>query len=200
MLFIDLNARPPAAPMLVGDTVLLRIAGYGDYAAWTALRRESRDHLVEWEPAWRDNDLSRDAYRLRIRHQWREVRRGAGLPFLVFRREDLRLVGGVSLSNIRLGAARSCVVGYWIATPHLRKGYARAALSTALDHAFRTLALNRVEAACQPSNAASLALLERAGFVREGLARDFLNINGRWRDHVLFAITAGDFAANQAKR
>lgn len=197
MLFINLQARPPEAPILVRDEVVLRIPGPGDQGAWAALRRESRDHLVAWEPAWSDEDLSGEALRLRLRRQWREVRLGTSLPLLIVRRADRRIVGGITLSNIRLGAVRSGVVGYWTGAPFLRRGYARSALRAVVDHAFGVLSLNRVEAACQPGNDASLRLLESEGFRREGFARDFLNINGRWRDHVLLAITARDFAARQ---
>jgi len=194
MLFLDFSPRPPSTPVLVHAPVEVRTASFSDYDEWTDLRRESRAHLTAWEPAWRESELTRAAYNTRLRQQWRDIKRGVSLPMLVSRQHDGVLVGGVTLSNIRYGAARAAVVGYWIGAPHVRKGYARAALQAVLAHAFGTLSLNRVEAACQPGNAASTALLESSGFSREGLARDYLKINGAWRDHVLYAITAGDFA------
>ncbi|GAB4527201.1 MAG: GNAT family protein [Amphiplicatus sp.] len=194
MVLLDIAMKPPDGPMLVRDPVVLRVAGYGDYSAWTGLRRQSQTHLARWEPAWTEADLTPAAFRARVRSQWRDIRRGCALPLLICRREDGALVGGINLSNIRYGASRAASVGYWIGAPHLRRGYARAALEGVLEHAFETLRLNRIEAACQPENRPSMALLETCGFSQEGYARAYLKINDAWRDHVLFAITASDFA------
>lgn len=197
MLLLDFTPRPPFAPVLVRGPVQLRIAAAADFPAWAGLRRDSRAHLTAWEPAWRDSELTRESYRLRLRLQWRDIRRGAALPMLVFTRDSGVLVGGVSLSNIRYGAARAGTVGYWTGASHVRRGYARAAVLAMLDHAFSSLALNRVEAACQPGNVASIGLLESAGFRKEGLAREYLRINGAWRDHYLYAVTAAEFAVRE---
>lgn len=198
MLFLDFSPRPPSVPAFVFGEVCLRAPGLTDFDQWADLRKRSREHLVLWEPAWREGELTRDAYRMRVRQQWRDIRRGAALPMLVFRQIDNALVGGVTLSNIRYGASRTAVVGYWTGAPYLRRGYARAALEAMLAHAFRSLSLNRVEAACQPGNVASVRLLESCRFTREGLARDYLKINGAWRDHSLYAITAGEFLRRDA--
>lgn len=198
MVLLDIAMKPPDGPMLVRDPVVLRVAGYDDYSAWTELRRQSRAHLVRWEPAWTEADLTAAAFRARIRNQWRDIRRGYALPLLICRREDGTLVGGVTLSNIRYGASRAATVGYWIGAPYLRRGYARAALESMIAHAFETLRLNRIEAACQPENLPSMALLKTCGFSQEGYARAYLKINDEWRDHVLFAITASDFAERRS--
>lgn len=193
MSLFDLAASPPKAPTLVSDPVWLRPIRFSDFQEWTSLREQSRAHLTAWEPAWRPEEMTEIAFRRRVRVYWQEMRRGAALPLLIFRRGDNRLLGAMTLSNIRFGAARSAVIGYWIGEPFLRRGYARAALNAVLDHAFISLGLNRVEAACQPDNTPSLNLLENAGFVCEGRARAYLKINDAWRDHLLYAITADDF-------
>ncbi|MBB5518668.1 GNAT family N-acetyltransferase [Amphiplicatus metriothermophilus] len=194
MVLLDIAMKPPDGPMLVRDPVALRVAEYADYSGWTDLRRESRAHLARWEPAWTEADLTPAAFRARVRNQWRDIRRGRALPLLICRREDGTLVGGIDLSKIRYGAARAASVGYWIGAPYLRRGYARAALEAVLDHAFETMRLNRIEAACQPENAPSRALLEKCGFQREGYARAYLKINEAWRDHLLYAAIAADRA------
>ena len=107
----------------------------------------------------------------------------------------MALVGGVTLSNIKYNAACSAEIGYWIGAPFLRRGFAIAAVFAIVAHAFTKLGLNRVEAACQPGNEPSRELLEKAGFHEEGYARDYLFINGDWRDHCLYAITARAFSA-----
>ena len=97
------------------------------------------------------------------------------------------LVGGITLSNVRRGVAQAGNLGYWIGEPHARRGHMNAAVRALLPFAFGGLRLHRVEAACIPSNAASIRLLERNGFTREGYAREYLCINGIWQDHLLYA-------------
>lgn len=157
------------------------------YEAWSLLRETSRQHLEPFEPAWAADELSRAAYRRRLRRYRHERRNGTGAAFFVVRRSDRALLGGVTLTNIRRGVTQSASVGYWIGLPYVRQGYAGEALAEVVRHAFDDLELNRVEAASMPSNRASIAVLERAGFRHEGLARRYLRINGVFEDHLLFA-------------
>jgi ribosomal-protein-alanine N-acetyltransferase len=102
------------------------------------------------------------------------------------RTEDDMLVGGLTLANIRRGVAQAGSIGYWMGLPYVRRGYMSAAVRAVIPFAFATLRLHRLEAACIPTNAASIRLLENSGFVREGYAREFLCINGIWQDHLLY--------------
>ncbi len=120
------------------------------------------------------------------------MRHDTGYAFLIFRHEDGRLVGGVSMSNIRRGVAQSASLGYWMGAPFARHGYMTEALEAVLDFGFNSLGLHRIEAACLPSNQASRGLLAKVGFREEGYAREYLRINGVWQDHVLFAILRTD--------
>jgi ribosomal-protein-alanine N-acetyltransferase len=106
--------------------------------------------------------------------------------FLV-RRSDQALVGAITLDNIRRGPAQAGTLGYWTGLPYARNGYMREAIGAMVHHAFTKLDLSRIEAACLPENAASRGLLESAGFKYEGVAQSYLQINGRWRTHVLYA-------------
>jgi ribosomal-protein-alanine N-acetyltransferase len=169
-----------------------------DYWAWVKLRERSRAHLTEWEQDWTAEEMTAQAFRQRLKAYWREMKQGRAVPFLVFRRDDDALIGGVTLSNIRYGASVSASVGYWIGSDYLRRGYGTAAMEAALHHAFERLSLHRVEAACQPANAGSKALLLKTRFQQEGYARDYLNINGQWRDHLLFAIRASGMVSTSA--
>lgn len=190
-------SRPAFDPILLHEPVSLRRLTPGDYAAWAQLRGDSRTHLTAWEQEWSADDLSRSAFRRRLRFYERQARASTGLSLAIFSSDETAMVGGLSLTNIRFGAVRSGVLGYWIGAPFTKKGYGRAAVEAILRHSFHTLDLNRVEAACQPENAASKKLLERCGFAREGLARDYLRINGRWLDHEIFAITARQYSDGQ---
>lgn len=193
MINFDLIKSPPKSLILEEDGVRLRAAQLTDHAAWSRLREMSRTHLTRWEPDWTDRDATLEAFRNRIRLQERVFRSGAAIALLAFRKSDGEMIGGVTLSDIRQFASRSATIGYWIGEPHLRKGYGAASVKLVLNYAMLDLRLNRVEAACQPGNIASRRLLEKLGFKEEGLARDFLFINGEWRDHALFAVTARDY-------
>lgn len=178
-----------SGPMLKGADVMLRPPKASDYAQWAALRETSRSYLQPWEPAWAEDDLSRPAFRRRLAVYAREMELNAAWPFFVFTSDDdSRLLGAVTLSNIRRGVAETGSLGYWIGRPHAGRGYATAAVRAVLTFAFEGLKLHRVEAACVPANKASRRVLEKAGFRHEGRARAYLKINGVWADHLLFGI------------
>jgi ribosomal-protein-alanine N-acetyltransferase len=180
-----------ALPAIEGAGVLLRAPQMSDYAEWARLRMESRRFLEPWEPLWPEDDLSRGAFRRRMRRYAREMRDDLGYPFLIFRARDRVLLGGVTLTNVRRGVAQSASLGYWIGAAHARHGYMTAAVKALLPFVHGVLRLRRIEAACLPHNAASVRLLERCGFEREGYAREYLCIAGKWQDHVLYAHVAG---------
>jgi ribosomal-protein-alanine N-acetyltransferase len=169
-----------------------------DYAAWAELRAMSRTHLTPWEPAWPRDDLSRSAYRRRLRHYSREAREDLGYAFLILESGRDSLAGGLTLSNVRRGVTQAATLGYWIGVPHIGRGYMTEAGRAAMHHAFDALRLHRIEAAVQPNNTASIRVLERLGFVREGLARRYLKINGVWQDHALYALLAEDWLTRGA--
>jgi ribosomal-protein-alanine N-acetyltransferase len=148
------------------------------------LRELSRDFLTPWEPTWPTDDLSRSAFRRRIRRYAEDLRTDQSYAFLIVRSSDDTLVGGLTLANIRRGVAQAGSLGYWMGRPYARQGYMTAAVRAVIP--FATLRLHRLEAACIPTNAASIRLLENTGFVREGYARDYLCINGIWQDHLLY--------------
>jgi ribosomal-protein-alanine N-acetyltransferase len=177
---------------LDGEGVRLRPHRASDFPEWSALREQSRRFLQPWEPTWPIDDLTRAAYRRRLAAYTQDIERGVAYPFLVFRRPDDRLVGGVTLANVRRGVAQMASVGYWVGEPFARQGHTVAAVRTVLDFAFERLALHRVEAACLPTNAASRGVLLKAGFREEGYARSYLKIDGDWRNHLLFGRLRGD--------
>jgi ribosomal-protein-alanine N-acetyltransferase len=183
--FRTINFADPL-PSVAGEGVLLRIPQAPDYADWTALREESRDFLTPWEPTWPADDLSRSAFRRRIRRYSEDLRTDQGYAFLIIRSSDNTLVGGLTLANIRRGVAQAGSIGYWMGRPFVRQGYMTAAVRAIIPFAFASLRLHRLEAACIPSNAGSIRLLEKTGFVREGYAREYLCINGIWQDHLLY--------------
>jgi ribosomal-protein-alanine N-acetyltransferase len=190
-LFRTISASDPLPPIL-GDGVMLRAPQPGDYAEWSALREASRAFLTPWEPTWPVDDLTRAAFRQRLRRYAEDQRSDLAYPFFLFRRYDGVLMGGLTLTNIRRGVAQSGSLGYWVGQPFARSGYMTAAVKALLPVTFEVLRLHRLEAACIPTNQASIRLLEKTGFTREGYARQYLCINGLWQDHLLFARLRSD--------
>jgi ribosomal-protein-alanine N-acetyltransferase len=176
-----------------GAQVSLRQPTMGDYPAWAQLRALSRQHLTLWEPQWSRDELSRSAFRRRLRQYQRELRDDQGYAFFIVHQADGTLLGSITLSNVRRGVAQSAAVGYWIGLPHVRRGHMTDALGAATRFAFATLGLHRLEAACLPHNRASARVLEKSGFKREGLALQYLKINGVWQDHVLHALLVEEY-------
>jgi ribosomal-protein-alanine N-acetyltransferase len=174
-------------PAIMGEGVTLRAPQNADYSEWAVLREASRDFLTPWEPTWPVDDLTRAAFRRRIRRYSEDQRSDLAYPFFIFRKSDQVLVGGLTLANIRRGCAQAGSLGYWMGAPYARKGYMSAAVAALIPFAFATLRLHRIEAACIPANAASIRLLEKTGFRREGFARQYLCIDGVWQDHLLYA-------------
>jgi len=179
-------------PAILGDGVTLRPPQSGDHAEWAALREASRNFLTPWEPTWPSDDLTRAAFRRRLKRYADDQRNDLAYALMIFRSSDNALVGGITLANIRRGVAQTGSIGYWVGEPFARQGYMTAAVGALVPFSFQTLRLHRLEAACIPDNAASVALLERTGFTREGYARSYLCINGRWQDHLLYARIVDD--------
>lgn len=180
-------SRQPDTPELYGEHHVLRLPRTSDYQAWYSLRSESRSFLQPWEPVWRGDELTEASFRSRVVRSSQEHSSGLAVPLLVFRRSDQALLGGLTIGYIRRGAAQSCMVGYWMGERHAGQGHMLAALQVAIPYIYGGLQLHRIEAACIPENWKSIRLLEKAGFVREGLLRKYLKINGEWRDHIMFS-------------
>ena len=192
MVFLRSVQPNESASMIRGERVFLRYPVLADYLGWASLRGKSQQFLRPWEPLWPHDDLTRAAFRARVKRSARDVRDDLAHSYLMFSETDDTLLGGITLSNIRRGVAQTASLGYWIGAPFAGRGYMTEAASVLIDHAFDGFNLNRVEAACLPSNVPSKRLLLRCGFVEEGYARSYLKINGMWQDHLLFAIVRSD--------
>ena len=174
------------------ERMILRPPVHTDFRTWAALRSKSEDFLKPWEPSWSTDHLTRKAFVNRVYWANRSIAQGTALPLFMERRSDKVLLGAITLDNIRRGPAQAGTIGYWIGAPFAREGYMREALVALVHHAFEVLDLSRLESACLPENAASRGLLEKCGYKYEGVAQSYLQINGRWRNHVLYANLRGD--------
>jgi len=187
MAFFRTVSSNETVPSMTGAGVTLRPPHSADFAEWAALREMSRRFLVPWEPIGPADDLTRGAFRRRLKRYAEDQRSDLAYAFLIFRSDDNAMVGGLTIANIRRGVAQAGSIGYWVGAPFARKGYMTAAVRALIPYSFSALRLHRLEAACIPDNVASIRLLEKTGFKREGYARGYLCINGIWQDHLLYA-------------
>ncbi|ALA18178.1 MULTISPECIES: GNAT family N-acetyltransferase [unclassified Chelatococcus] len=195
MVLFRFTPHNEALPAVRGEGLYLRAPQMADFSQWAALRAESRRFLEPWEPLWPADDLTRSSFRRRVRRYAQEIASDTAYPFLIFRQDDDVLLGGLTLGFVRRGVAQTCTLGYWVGERYARQGHMTRAVRAAVGFAFRNLALRRVEAACLPSNAASIRLLEKVGFSREGYARRYLCIAGTWQDHLLYALLSDDIVS-----
>ncbi len=192
MAFLRSVTPPETGPVVHGDEVYLRMPQMSDYPAWAELRAQSREFLTPWEPVWTSSELTRASFRRRLKYYARDLKEDLGYAFFLFETDGDKLLGGLTLSNVRRGVTQACTLGYWIGTPHAAQGFMTAGASAVIPFVFDSLSLHRLEAACLPHNEASMKLLERTGFIREGMARRYLKINGVWQDHMTFALLEDD--------
>ena len=182
-----------------GDgSLYLRAPTSSDLEQWLKIRSESQAFLKPWEPRWPDDDLSHIGFKRRLKSYTQQKQNGTARTYFLFRRQDNKLIGGISLTRIRHGIIRSGTLGYWMGIEDAGKGHMRKAVPAMLEFAFTNLRLNRVEAACLPRNTTSINLLKKCGFTEEGYAREYLEINNKREDHILFAILSSDFAKQNA--
>lgn len=178
---------------LKGPRLILRRADSSSWRAWHALREQSRDCLTPWEPQWPVNATTYTYYCGLLRRQWRDWRAGLAFAFAIYARlpeeQAEILVGGITISDVQYGSGSKGTVGYWLGAPFVGRGYMNEALNLISDFAFGVVGLNRLEASCMPRNAASRAVLARAGFVEEGFARAYIEVNGVREDHLLWGKT-----------
>ena len=177
---------------ILTERMVLRPPAHGDFRAWTVLRRESAGFLQPWEPSWAEEHLTRKAFTNRVYWAQRAITNGTAVPLFLIRQADDTLLGAITLDNIRRGPAQSGTLGYWVGGPFARHGYMREAIMGVVHHAFASMDLSRIEAACLPENAASRGVLEKCAFKYEGVAQSYLQIDGRWRNHVLYANLRND--------
>ncbi|MQA64206.1 MAG: GNAT family N-acetyltransferase [Actinophytocola sp.] len=181
--------------------VRLRPVRLRDGREWRRIRLRDKDYLQRWEPtapgSWEDRHSG-----LSWAVQWAGLRalarRGGCLPFAIT--IDGVFAGQLTIGNVVRAALRSGWIGYWIDSRHASGGAATAAVALAVDHAFGAARLHRLEATVRPDNLPSVRVLAKVGFRKEGLFERYLDVDGAWRDHLCFAITAEETGGGMASR
>jgi [ribosomal protein S5]-alanine N-acetyltransferase len=164
-----------------------RLITLDDAPALTRLVCQNRDFLAPWEPRRDDSWYTLDAQLEVITTTLERYEQRSSLPHVILDRPG-SVVGRITLSGITGGAFQSCSVGYWVSAHANGQGLATAAVADIVRLAFEDLRLHRVQAETLPHNFASQRVLQRNGFVRFGMAPQYLHIAGRWQDHLMFQL------------
>ncbi|AIV35955.1 GNAT family N-acetyltransferase [Streptomyces sp. SID6013] len=188
--------------MTDGD-IVLRPIRLRDQRNWREVNRRNRDWLRPWEatippPGPGGPIAHRPTYRQMVRHLRSEAHAGRMLPFVIEYRG--RLAGQLTVAGITWGSMCSGHIGYWVDEAVAGRGVMPTAVAMAVDHCFRTVGLHRVEVCIRPENAPSRRVVEKLGFRQEGLRPRYLHIDGAWRDHLVFALTAEEVPEGLLRR
>jgi ribosomal-protein-alanine N-acetyltransferase len=174
----------------IAPDVELRLPAREDAEAFLDLVVRNREHFRPYEPRRPSSYFTLGGQREQVSAAQRQAETGERFEFGIFERHGGKLVGRISLGGISRGALQNAYLGYGIDVNHSGRGYATQAVQLAVRIAFDDLGLHRVQAAVVPENLASARVLEKAGFREEGLARRYLFLDGQWKDHRMFALTA----------
>lgn len=191
-------SRAPWPVSLVEPPLELRPLRYRDSRAWDEVRRRNRDWLTPWDATSPNPSAAPLSFRSMVRRYNAQARMGEALPWLLT--VDGRLAGQVNVSGIVRGSAQMGHVGYWIAEEFAGHGYVPFAVAMAVDFCFENMGLHRIEVNIRPENHASLRVVEKLGLRAEGLRERYLHIDGGWRDHLAFAVTAEEVPAGLVVR
>ena len=191
-----LGSTPGWPAVLADGPVLLRPYKRGDARAWSEVRIANQKWLAPWESSppgpWAEMNSTR-AYGYVYQDMKRSARRGESMPFAVCL--EGRLVGHINLGNIVRRAFSSAYAGYWVDARVAGRGVIPTALALAVDHAFGPGGLHRIEVNIRPENRPSRRGGEKLGFREEAYHQRYMHIDGDWRDHLGYALTSEEVAA-----
>tara|TARA_B100000963_G_scaffold176614_1_gene153625 strand:- start:403 stop:984 length:582 start_codon:yes stop_codon:yes gene_type:complete len=177
--------------VLKAKNVELRTPRYNDYEQWLDLRESSKEFLEIWEPKRGNEFFKRNAFNNRVKWAKKSAKADQAYQFFIFDKSET-LLGSITVENIRKGPSDAATLGYWLGKQHTGKGFMREAVLNIIDFSFTRLTISRLEAATLPENKSSRRLLEKVGFKYEGVGQSYLQINGRWRNHVLYGLLRND--------
>lgn len=176
------------SPCLTTDRLIVQSPAKNDYQDWSKTRQQNEEFLKPFEPEWPKDCLSEKFYSSRLARQVKDRNAGLGAYFFLKLRDTKKIIGGLNLNNIQMGAARHASLGYWLSQDVQGKGYMFEAINEIIGYSFGTIGLKRLNAACLSDNERSIKMLLNLGFEEEGYAKNYFQINGKWQDHRLFGL------------
>jgi ribosomal-protein-alanine N-acetyltransferase len=185
----------PGWPATLSDgPVTLRPLRLRDAAAWSAVRRRNVEWLRPWEATQPDGPAvfgeSAAVFTAMTRRLRKDARRGTALPFTIL--VDGQLVGQLNVAGLVRGSLLSAHIGYWVDELVAGRGVTPTAVALVTDHCFDAVGLHRMEVNIRPENVASRRVVEKLGFREEGIRKQYLHIEGDWRDHLTYALVRDD--------
>jgi len=165
---------------------ITRLISPEDAPVLAQVLRANRDFLAPWEPVRGEDYFTADGQQAVIAADLQQYEQGSKLPHVIL--DDGHVIGRITLNGIVRGPFQSCSMGYWVSASHNGRGFATRAVREIVRVAFDELGLHRVQAETLLHNVRSQRVLERNGFVRFGMAPEYLHIAGRWQDHVMFQV------------
>lgn len=190
---------PSSAPQVIDAAgLILRPLAVADRLAWERAERAN----AQWRHLWRattpEGERQDKTFRAILASRRRSRRAGTGMDWVIWTADERGPVvaGEVIVQGVEWGAARSASLGYWVDEGQAGRGIAPRAVAAVVDHAFAS-GLHRLEVNVRPENAASLRVLAKLGLREEGRRERFLHIDGAWRDHRSFAVTADEVARGE---
>lgn len=177
----------------MGEGYVLRPLSARDAAPWRRVRLRNHDWLRHWDATPPPGSGAQPtSFAAVVRNLRARAREGTALPFVI--EVDGEFAGQVTVSNVVRGSAQFASIGYWIGQEYAGRGIVPAAVALVIDHCFGPVGLHRVEICIRPENTNSLRVVEKLGLREIGFAPAFLHIDGAWRDHRMFAVTAEEWA------
>lgn len=177
-------------PIITSDRLLLRIAIQEDIPQVLKYFIDNKKYLTPYYPSWAEHFFTAEYWHYQVENNFLEFVHEQSLKLFIFPKQyPTEIVGTINFNNFVRGAAHFCYVGYSLAQAEQGKGYMTEGLKAATDYVFQELNFHRIMANYMPHNERSGNVLKRLGFVVEGYARDYLLINGQWRDHILTSLT-----------
>jgi len=190
----------PSAPVRIETARLTLTLPTVDFAPrFLRYFEENDEHLGPWEPTREAGFFTEDYWRARLERTRQEFAADSSMRLVLLSKEQPKgpILGHCNFNNFIRGAFQACTLGYSLDHRHVGRGLMHEALTAGIAYAFAELRFHRVMANYMPTNERSGRLLRRLGFVVEGYARDYLYIDGQWRDHVLTSLTAPSPRRNQ---
>lgn len=186
-MFLINSKLKQAEQTILGNNIHLRMARKSDYDEWYDVRNKNFEFLQPYEPTWSKDCLSKKHFFTRLRSDRHGASIDAKYAYLIFSNSNNALIGGININNVHRGVFQACSLGYWMAKEVNSKGFMSEAVNLLTNRCLTQMGFNRVQAATLVHNQASIRVLEKNGFDKEGIGKSFLKINGQWQDHILFA-------------
>lgn len=189
------RVNTPAQVFELDEDIVVRTAEPTDGKLISDYFIANREHLKPWEPERDDAFFTESGWTQRLIKLSELHRMGLGYYLLILDRSSNEMLGTISFSSISRFPFHACNVGYSLAQSAQGRGAMTRGLKLAVNYMFKVQSMHRIMASYMPRNARSEAVLERLGFQKEGFAKDYLLINGKWEDHNLTSLVNPDWTA-----